>query len=235
MTHEARPHHARMAENGPPPQAAGVLYPGEVMHARLKPFGHRFVYRVFSLLVDLDRLDELDRMSALFSVNKAEPRLVPRERPCRARGRDASAPLPTGCSPAPALPSRAARILLLAYPRIFGYVFNPISVYFAYDARRRARRADLCGAQHVRRAPHLCRAGRAGRIVRGRRPAERAPRSSTSRPSSTWARAIISACCRPARSCGCASTRPKRANRCWRRPLPAKQKRWRRRRSPPAS
>ena len=28
----------------------------------------------------------------------------------------------------------AARILLLAYPRIFGYVFNPISVYFAYDA-----------------------------------------------------------------------------------------------------
>ena len=76
------------AENGPPPEAAGVLYPGEVMHARLKPFGHRFVYRVFSLLVDLDRLDELDRMSALFSVNKAEPRLVPRERPCRAPGRD---------------------------------------------------------------------------------------------------------------------------------------------------
>src|SRR5882672_10705215 len=58
------------AENGPPPDAAGVLYPGNVMHARLKPFGHRFVYRVFSLLVDLDRLAELDRMSALFSVNK---------------------------------------------------------------------------------------------------------------------------------------------------------------------
>ena len=51
---------ARTAENGPPPDAAGVLYPGDVMHARLKPFGHRFVYRVFSLLIDLDRLAELD-------------------------------------------------------------------------------------------------------------------------------------------------------------------------------
>ena len=66
----ARTRISTLSENGPPPDAAGVLYPGEVMHARLKPFGHRFVYRVFSLLVDLDRLDELDRMSALFSVNK---------------------------------------------------------------------------------------------------------------------------------------------------------------------
>jgi DUF1365 family protein len=31
------------------------------------------------------------------------------------------------------LPKAAARILLLAYPRILGYAFNPISVYFAYD------------------------------------------------------------------------------------------------------
>src|SRR6185503_12318088 len=38
-----------LEQNGPPPQAVGVLYPGEGMHARLKPFGHRFTYRVFSL------------------------------------------------------------------------------------------------------------------------------------------------------------------------------------------
>ena len=47
-----------MAANGAPPEDAAALYPGEVMHARLKPFGHRFTYRVFSLLIDLDRLDE---------------------------------------------------------------------------------------------------------------------------------------------------------------------------------
>ena len=35
---------------------AAALYFGKVMHARLKPTGHRFNYRVMSLLIDLDRL-----------------------------------------------------------------------------------------------------------------------------------------------------------------------------------
>ena len=42
-----------------------------VMHARLKPVAHRFSYRVFNLLIDLDRLGEADRASRLFSVNRA--------------------------------------------------------------------------------------------------------------------------------------------------------------------
>jgi DUF1365 family protein len=41
------------------------------MHARLKPIGHRFNYRVMSLLIDLDRLDAADRQSPLFGVNRA--------------------------------------------------------------------------------------------------------------------------------------------------------------------
>lgn len=51
-------------------EAAAALYVGEVMHARLKPMGHRFSYRVMSLLIDLDRLDAADRQSALFAVNR---------------------------------------------------------------------------------------------------------------------------------------------------------------------
>jgi hypothetical protein len=35
------------------------LYSGEVMHRRLRPFGHRFVYRVFSIMVDIDEMPEL--------------------------------------------------------------------------------------------------------------------------------------------------------------------------------
>src|SRR3954464_12495790 len=52
-------------------EQAAALYFGEVMHARLKPMGHRFNYRVMSLLIDLDRLDEADRLSPLFGVNRA--------------------------------------------------------------------------------------------------------------------------------------------------------------------
>ena len=54
-----------------PSSDAAALYVGEVMHARLKPMGHRFSYRVMSLLIDLDRLADADRQSPLFGVNRA--------------------------------------------------------------------------------------------------------------------------------------------------------------------
>src|ERR1700722_16523537 len=54
-----------------PADAAAVLYFGEVMHARLKPTGHRFNYRAMSLLIDLDRLESADRQSPLFGVNRS--------------------------------------------------------------------------------------------------------------------------------------------------------------------
>ena len=49
---------------------AAALYVGDVMHARLGPIGHRFSYRVMSLLIDLDRLADADRQSPLFGVNR---------------------------------------------------------------------------------------------------------------------------------------------------------------------
>ena len=56
--------------NGAPPEMRPRFTPGEVMHA-FEAIGHRFTYRVFSLLIDLDRLDEAGRLSRLFSVNRA--------------------------------------------------------------------------------------------------------------------------------------------------------------------
>ncbi len=121
-----------MAENGAPPQAAAVLYRGEVMHQRLKPFGHRFAYSVFSLLVDLDRLGEVGRLSPLLSVNG--PNMVSfHDRDHGERPGETARAYADRLLAGAGLPRPAARILLLCYPRIFGYVFNPLSVYFAYD------------------------------------------------------------------------------------------------------
>ncbi len=121
-----------MDENGAAPEAAAVLYPGEVMHQRLKPFGHRFSYTVFSLLVDIDRLDEVDRMSPLLSVNK--PNLASFRESDQTQSEDEKLrPYADRLLAEAGLETPAARILLLSYPRIFGYVFNPLSVYFAYD------------------------------------------------------------------------------------------------------
>lgn len=119
--------------NGAAPAAAATLYAGEVMHARMKPFAHRFTYRVFSLLLDLDRLPEAGRQSALFSVDR--PGLVSFHQKDHADREGETLRQKADRLLADAgLPDRASRVLLLAYPRILGYVFNPISVYFAYGA-----------------------------------------------------------------------------------------------------
>ena len=43
------------------------LYVGDVMHMRLRPFAHKFRYRVFTALLDIDALDTA--RSRLFAVN----------------------------------------------------------------------------------------------------------------------------------------------------------------------
>ena len=113
--------------------AAASLYVGEVMHARLKPMGHRFSYRVMSLLIDLDRLDAADRQSPLFGVNRAalysfgEADHGERDgSPLRAYAQR--------CAAGHGVDLSGGRVLLLCYPRLLGYTFNPLSVYFCYRA-----------------------------------------------------------------------------------------------------
>jgi uncharacterized protein len=112
------------------------LYAGKVMHMRLKPQAHRFSYRVFSILIDIDRLAEADQQSRLFSVDRFN-----------LAGFDASDHGPRDGTPLrpyidkllaeAGLLEKASRVVLLCYPRILGYVFNPLSVYYAYDAADR--------------------------------------------------------------------------------------------------
>lgn len=114
-----------------PPDGAVWLTPGTVMHARMKPKPHRFSYRVFNILIDLDRLGEAGRASRFFSVGRRFNLAGFRE----SDHGDGASPLrahidallaPTGVD------LTGGRVLLLCYPRILGYVFNPISVYFCY-------------------------------------------------------------------------------------------------------
>ncbi len=48
-----------------------TVFPSTVMHSRRFPVAYRFSYRVFSLLVDIDRLAEVGR-NPLFSINHVE-------------------------------------------------------------------------------------------------------------------------------------------------------------------
>lgn len=120
----------------PSPPAAS-LYPGSVMHARLRTLPasrrtHRFQYRVLSLLIDLDRIDEADRLSPLFAVNRRavfsfhERDHGPRDgTPLREHARRLAA--------ADGIDLAGGRVQLLCYPRVLGFVFNPLSVYYCED------------------------------------------------------------------------------------------------------
>lgn len=103
------------------------LYAGQVMHARFKPKRHRLSYKVFCLLLDLDELEVLKlrflriNRGGLLSFREADHGDGGKlrdwvRRQLEAHGIDADGP-----------------VQMLCYPRMLGYVFNPLTVYFCHN------------------------------------------------------------------------------------------------------
>ena len=115
------------------PADAASLFRGSVMHARMKPVAHRFQYSVFNLLIDLDRLDQADDASRLFSVNRANLLSFHEKDHGRRDGSSLRRYVEEVLAPA-GVDLAGGRVLLLCYPRLLNTVFNPLSVYFAYAA-----------------------------------------------------------------------------------------------------
>lgn len=110
-----------------------ALYRGVVTHQRLRPRPHRLNYRVFWLLLDLDEVEGLDRHLRLFSRNRFN--LLSFHD--RDHGDGSDTPLRAQveaqlASVGVALNGGAIRLLTM--PRVLGFVFNPISVYYAFHA-----------------------------------------------------------------------------------------------------
>lgn len=108
-----------------------AIYAGIVRHARYTPARHRFTYRVFSLFLDVDDLDARVNLPGLLSVDRfnlfsirlkdhgpkdANPLRGFIDTLVQARG-----------LPAP------ERVFILCYPRILGYAFNPLTVYYCLN------------------------------------------------------------------------------------------------------
>ena len=108
------------------------IYSGQVIHTRFKPKKHHFKYKVFSLLIDLDEINEIDNNLNFFSYNKfnlisffdidhgnrdgsnvkewVKENLIKKN-----------------------IKFQNIRVEILCYPRIFGYVFNPLSILYIYN------------------------------------------------------------------------------------------------------
>ena len=111
--------------------SGSAFYVGSVMHRRLRPRVHRLRHRAFWMLLDLDEIDRLASRLPLFSRNgfnavsfhdadhgdgSATPLRAQITRHLNAAGI-----------------SEDGAIRLLCMPRIFGYGFNPLSIYFCHS------------------------------------------------------------------------------------------------------
>jgi len=108
------------------------IYAGFVTHRRFKPKRHFFSYKTFSLLIDLHELNNLEKKINFFSYNRFNILSFydidhgPRDGSSLVnwvKNRLVEAKINIG----------PGKIKLLCYPRFFGYVFNPLSIFYCYD------------------------------------------------------------------------------------------------------
>jgi len=112
------------------PAVNSAIYVGEVVHQRSRDFAHRLRYRLWMVLVDLDDLPSLQDRLRLLRRRFAPITLRTEDhgdrsgRPLRLQIEEhlAAANIDIGGGP----------IRLLTMPRILGYGFNPISVFFCH-------------------------------------------------------------------------------------------------------
>ena len=109
------------------------IYIGEVIHQRFSPKAHRLSYRIFQMLIDLDQ----PKKTFFFSRNRFNLfSFYDRDHgPDKAKA--GSAPLRErmiSLLSEHGLYVRKDRLFLMAMPRVLGFVFNPISLYFLQSA-----------------------------------------------------------------------------------------------------
>lgn len=117
-------------------RSASALYAGRVTHVRLRPRRHRLAYDFFWLLLDLDELAALPRRLKIFSHNRFNL-FAFHDRDHLAGSGDLRPQIRTLLADAGIEAGGAIRILCL--PRILGYGFNPVSLFFCYDPSEKLR------------------------------------------------------------------------------------------------
>ena len=109
---------------------AVALYTCDVMHSRQFPQNYRFDYKVFSLLLDIDTYQN-DKSSAILSFNRFNLFSVFTKDHASRDGTQwrtwADKILDEND-----LSKAKHHIKLLCFPRILGYAFNPISLWYCY-------------------------------------------------------------------------------------------------------
>lgn len=108
-----------------------AIFKGSVRHRRFSPASNAFTYRVSMMYLDLDELDQVFTLSRFFSRKTFRPVQFRRSDYLEGNGDLKQAVLHTVQEQLGFRPLGAVR--LLTNLRYFGFVINPISVYYCFD------------------------------------------------------------------------------------------------------
>lgn len=108
-----------------------AVFEGVVTHTRFKPVEHKLRYSVFTFLLDIDRIDETAASLKWFSRGRFNLFSFHDRDYGAGRPDDISAYI-RGVLKRAGLDD-IGRIEMLFYPRMLGYAFNPLTVYYCYN------------------------------------------------------------------------------------------------------
>jgi len=117
---------------------SSCIYSGLVTHKRFKPKKHFFSYKTFSLLINLNEIENLQRRIKFFSYNKFNILSFynidhgPRD------GSSLTKWVKKNLNKAK-ININGGTIMLFCFPRFFGYVFNPLSIFYCYDKHKKLK------------------------------------------------------------------------------------------------
>ena len=111
------------------------IYKGFVTHRRFTPLRHFFSYKTFSILFDLDELDKIDKKINFFSLNSFNLFSFYNKDHGERDGSNLKNWVIESLKKYN-LSLNINKIKLLCFPRIFGYVFNPLSVFYCYEQNK---------------------------------------------------------------------------------------------------
>lgn len=111
------------------------LYECSVMHHRLVPRKNRFDYKLFFFCLDLDRIDDVASKVSGFSRNKWNLySFRDKDHFDGETNRSVKESLIAYLSEHGVVFPQSGRALLITLPRVLGYIFNPVSFYFCFEA-----------------------------------------------------------------------------------------------------
>ena len=111
---------------------SSCIYSGQITHKRLRPKKHFFSYKTFSLLIDLNEIQKIEKKISFFSFNKFNILSFynidhgPRDGTTLTKW---VKKILTNIK----INIDGGKIKLFCYPRFFGYVFNPLSIFYCYN------------------------------------------------------------------------------------------------------